>query len=316
MLHDKQLDRTWLRQAPTRSTQDKIARFFALMTPGSVMTSNFIALCEVSSAENVKSVKCRACRGLGFRDGDPHKIAQWQSQLAKPKISMMRADELREKLRAESECKICVGTGYRTKTAGREPPDSIATTVRCGRCRGSGEVMNEDLQDVCPRCQGDMCVVPQTVRSKGSTKKGKMPKGATVTNDDAVWLPPETAQALPELHETAAVVAKVRRESAELADAMRLWHGPDGDKWAPTKWGRVFALWCETQAGKLLLAEAGPWVRRGKTPTDALAAERDAEMRSNTPNLRRRALIGQADKQARRLAHRMREAIENAEAAL
>jgi hypothetical protein len=299
------------------------------MTPGGIMTSNFMAMCEVAADQSTKSAKCRACRGLGFRDGDPFKIAKWQKELGRPNVSPARAQALRERLHHESQCKKCFGTGYRETNVKREPFDATWTTARCERCKGSGEVFDEDRQDVCPRCSGDMCVVPATVKKTGSSKKGRLPPGATSMTDSdgngtpgGVWSS-EVLDQLPEFDEEqldelvrAATVA--RRVSPEIMAAVKVWEGPDGMKWAPTKWGRLFALWPLTSAGKLIFESAAPNSRQRagflRRPIDVLAEVREAESRAEVPSMRYATLFRQADWQARELGNWMRSHLEAAEA--
>lgn len=316
----KQLAPRWRNVLPFDTSHDRIARYLAHMTPGGVITSNFLAMCEVAASEQVRSVPCRACKGLGARDGDAQKIEQWSSQLLKPAISPTRARELREKISHERECKKCRGTGFRERNAGREQADRVWNTVRCGKCLGCGEVVNEDAEDECPRCRGDGCVVPQTVRSTGSSKKGRLPPGATSFTDgaEAAWMPPEpmSEEQAAEFSETEAVLESL--DMQHLAAVIE-YRGPEGDKWAPHAWGRTFALWPLTSGGKGLaelylrrseLKGAGHLVR----PIDRIVVEREAESRTTTPDMLRRTLISKADREARLLESRMLEAVADAEA--
>lgn len=317
------------RHRPRRGIQDRIAEYVAHMTPGGIMTSNFMAMCEVAADQDTKSAKCRACKGLGYGKGDPFKIAKWQKELSRPNISPERAELLRERLRDESLCQKCCGTGFRETKVKREAFDATWTTARCERCKGCGEIPNEDLQDVCPRCLGDMCVVPATVKRTGSSKKGRLPPGATAMTDSdgnatpgGVWsseitdkLPEFDEEQLDELVRTANIAKRV--DPAIMA-AVAAWEGPDGMKWAPTKWGRLFSLWPLTVAGKKLFEEAAPTSRQRsgflRRPIDVLAEVRESESRADIPSIRYASLFRQADWQARELAGWMRNKLEAAEA--
>lgn len=299
------------------------------MTPGGIVTSNFMAMCEVAADQSTKSAKCRACQGLGFRSGDPFKIAKWQKELGRANLSPQRAEHLRERLHDESQCRKCFGTGYRETKIKREPFDSTWTTARCERCKGSGEVMNEDLQDVCPRCSGDMCVVPATVKRTGSSKKGRLPPGSTAMTDSdmrptpgGVWSS-EIIDKLPEFDETeldelVRTARIARRIDPAIMAAVQAWESADGMKWAPTKWGRRFALWPLTQAGKLIFREAAPNSRQRsgflRRPIDVIAEVRESESRAEEPSIRYASLFRQADWQARELGAWMRDQLERAEA--
>ena len=301
------------------------------MTPGGIQTSNFMAMCEVAADQATKSAKCRACKGLGFAKGDPFKIAMWQAELGKSGVSPERRDALRAKLHQESQCRPCRGTGYRTTSAKREPFDPTWTTARCERCKGCGEVMNEDTEDVCPRCLGDMCVVPATVKRTGSSKKGRLPPGATAMTDSdgnltpgGVWTSEQSdllaerdvyEEQLDELIRTRAIVKAV---DPAILDAVKAWEGPDGMKWAPTKWGRAFALWPLTDAGKRVFREAAENSRQKsgflRRPIDVIAEVRESESRADVPSIRYASLFRQAHWQALDLANGMRSHLESTEA--
>lgn len=288
-----------------------------------------MAMCEVAADQATKSAKCRACHGLGYRDGDPFKIAKWQKELARPNVSPQRAESLRERLHDESQCRKCCGTGYRETKVKREAFDSTWTTARCERCKGCGEVPNEDAEDVCPRCLGDMCVVPATVKRTGSSKKGRLPPGSTSMTDSdmrptpgGVWsseviekLPEFDEEELDELVQTARIAKRI---DPAIMSAVQAWEGPDGVKWAPTKWGRIFALWPFTEAGKQVFRDAAPNSRQGsgflRRPIDVIAEIRESESRAEIQSIRYASLFRQADWQARELANVMRQHLESAEA--
>jgi hypothetical protein len=299
------------------------------MTPGGIITSNYLAMCEVASSEQIRSVRCKACKGLGAGTEDPWKVKQWIEQLdeleRRPKLDTderRKLEKLRDKIANERQCKRCGGTGYRERSASREAADRVWNTVRCGKCQGSGEIVNEDAEDECPRCGGDGCVVPQTVRSTGSSKKGRLPTGATSFTDgaEAAWMPPEPAEdeRVTEYSETEAVLLAVEAISPDAMEAVRLYNGPDGDKWAAHSWGRTFALWPLTSGGKGI---AQLYLRRGELkgaghlvlPADRIVAEREAESRTTAPDMLRRTLISRADREARLLESRMLRAIADAE---
>lgn len=212
----------------------------------------------------------------------------------------------------------------------REEADRIFTTVRCGRCLGCGEVMNEEAEDVCPRCKGDCCVVPQTVRETGSSKKGKLPPGATNVADDAAaaWLPPEPdaedEASAEQRAETLEVLQEVAAADPEAAEAAAMYQGPYGDKWAAHHWGRTFVLWPMTAGGAAIsdlyldlkrreLRGAGHHLM---LPLDRIAAAREEESHTKTPNMMLRTLITKADREARILEARMLVVLAEAEAAV
>lgn len=324
---DKQLAPRYRNVLPFRKTRAAMERYAAAMTPGGILTSNFMAMCDVAASEAVRSVKCRHCKGIGGRDGDLNKIALWEEQLRKPDITWFRAKEIREKLSRERECRPCRGTGFRERNLKREEADRIFTTVRCGRCLGSGEVMNEDAEDECPRCQGDGCVVPQTVRETGSSKHGLLPPGATNVADGAAaaWLPPEPdaedEASAEQRAETLEVLQEVAAADPEAAEAAVLYQGPYGDKWAAHHWGRTFVLWPMTAGGAAIaelylkrpeLRGAGHLIR----PLDRIAAARDEESHAKAPNMMLRTLITKADREARVLEARMLGVLADAEAAV
>src|SRR5690606_33134149 len=131
-------------------------------------------------------------------------------------------------------------------------------TVRCGRCKGTAETLSPNDEsaergDVCLDCLGDGYLVPITVRPVGSSKHGKPPP--RVSDGDDVDLPlPSCSQLdedeLVEYGRVSRVLGIIRRATPELAAALEVYYGPDGDRWGGHKWGRAFALWPLTSAGQ------------------------------------------------------------------
>jgi hypothetical protein len=123
--------------------------------------------------------------------------------------------DLRRRLERDSVCSRCAGTGFLEATeAPFARPDSMWTTIRCSRCRGGGEgerlreldgelvreevsagpgntrhtmevvdrllaAMGFDRCATCERCGGELLIVAITARPTGSTRSGRMPRGAT-----------------------------------------------------------------------------------------------------------------------------------------
>jgi hypothetical protein len=261
----------------------------------------------------------------------------------------------RAALSRESDCIVCKGVGYTdpTRSDRATAMHSLFTTVWCATCRGCGEPVgpmvkleanartyrfyplnptddSAERQDRCERCDGTAYLVPVTVRSTGSSKGGKAPSrseagGADEASDGTVLREGEAAPSwadeddLAERGRVSRALEAIRRDKPDVAAALEAYYGPEGDKWGPHKWGRMFALWPLTQAGRKL-AELGASRSKGGhgwliAPIDLISNERDTDSRSDVRDPGRRALIGQADKQARELHARMQRAINGTEAA-
>ncbi len=317
-------------ERPIRVTRTGFSSYLAASAIG--VGSNFGEMCERASLVTHASIRCRACDGSGYLVLEPDALTAWALRIAREQSSDRR-DELRRRLSEQSTCRPCRGSGYVTPaTADRAPPaDSMFTTVRCGRCRGCGETTtpndaSAETEDVCLHCGGKSFLIPVTVREKGSSKHGRPPKRDSSSDDDLAvegvatpaWVDED---ALLEMARASRVLGHLRREHPAEAAAAEAFDGPEGDKWGSHCWGRMFALWPLTQAGRQLAAE-GAARSRGRhgfliSPLDLIASERDAEFRAGVTerNSRRRALIAQADRQARELWRRTSEVLRLAECA-
>lgn len=298
-------------------------------------------MAQMSLSISHASVECRACDGMGFRSVGQEEITLRMRRIQEEENPMRRA-ELREELSAETTCTVCKGSGYTTQSRADRAAamDSMWTTVRCGRCKGTGETFDPsdetaEIGDVCPACgtmrgpnpalsEANGFFVPVTVKEKGSSKHGKAPKREAGADPDAdgspvvafsAWVDED---ALVERGSVARGLDELRRVYPALAAAAESYFGPDGDKWGGHQWGRLFALWQHTEAGRKLAEESAERSRAKHgfllTPLDLIAAEREAAARAADPgtsagtgrwHARRRALIGRADGQARSLYGRM-----------
>lgn len=305
------------------------------------------------------SVKCRACEGQGFRVLTPDDLVAWRRRIAEVAKKLEeekdserrdelieRQDEIRKQMSKASTCTACDGSGYTTaKNIDRASAmDSMFTTVRCSSCQATGvdrrrsAVARLLLGDGCERCRprdelgqplddgpGPGFIVPVSVKEKGSSKSGKPPKrepggddGAEPTNDvvAASWVDEDK---LAERGRVSRLLEAIRRDDPEVAEALAVFNGADGDKWGGHKWGRLFALWQCVPAGKQLAKDGAARSKGGHGwligSTDLIAGEREAEQRATEPNRHRRALIGQADREARALKARMDQKLRAVEAA-
>jgi hypothetical protein len=301
---------------------NRIARY--LSEPGS--SSNYLTMCEVSLSVTHTSVRCRACEGLGFRDLSKDELALRMQRIAREDDAQKRA-ELRDQLGHETTCRACRGSGYTTQKRAdiAHAMDSMFTTVRCGRCKGCGEAMpptdaGAERGDVCLKCVGETCLVPVTVKPKGSSKSGKAPR-REAEDDELEAMPSRSVdeEALVERGLVARQLDALRHSDPLAAAAVESYFGLEGDRWGQHKWGRLFALWQHTSAGKQLSKESAERSRAGHgyllAPLDLIAAERDAELRASVRSARRRALLARADVDARHLLRRMQAAIASLEAA-
>lgn len=290
-------------------TNDPILAYLSRTAPGT--QTNYGEMCERAAAARKVSETCPSCGGAGYRELTRGELERRSARIASTKDSFER-QLLREELGTDSDCRVCNGVGYVEREVLRRGFDKFATTAWCGRCRGSGEVRNEDRQDECPRCLeyrergAVVCgyIVPATVKETGCSRSGKPPQRIGI--DDAAGDPWNAFEAQVEAHgrETRRFDA-FRRANPTAAAALTILESDEGHRWAATKWGRLFALWPLTSAGKKLIRDGRARSRAGHgftlRDTEVLASERNAEEATSTPNLRRRAWLAQADREARRL---------------
>lgn len=218
-------------------------------------------------------------------------------------------------------CKRCRGLGHLCLGEA----DSFFTLACCPRCSGSGEIPDEEAEDICPVCRGEGATIPITVRGKGSSRHGFGPDvgasqadkrsaaGSTFEPDEFT----EAADESAESHDEALFSAfeSLTRTRRRLARVLALYRGEIGNKWGNGHpWGRKFVIWPETEAGQTMMAEAPEKMRRelGARPVELLARIRDEEERANVPTMRVRALIAHADRQATQLIDEAKAALAEA----
>lgn len=232
---------------------------------------------------------------------------------------------LRFKIQSSTVCPECDGIGCLESHRGRHPVEWFVST-QCYHCRGSGSFPEKNLefrnpgqlQDLCEICgaegpwsedepwRGQGFTVPITARPTGGHAGGYRWSGGSAT-DSAEVVPLAThdqEQSAVEFGKALRLVSAIKADDAALGAAVEAYCGPDGQKWAGHGYGRVFALWPLTRAGRALIEQA-KW--EFKLPVcERIAVERTNEAKSQDPTGKRRALIRQADEQARM----MRRAVE------
>jgi hypothetical protein len=294
--------------------------------------SNYDAMIERIARAGQASKPCGSCRGKGYRAVPKVTLERYARKIGRSPDPNAR-ERLRGELRALSQCQKCQGTGARASESratmcdacdatGRRTNgstckacrglgvlflgdfDDFSTTARCARCHGSAEVFDEEEQDVCPVCRGASYTIPTTVKEKGSSKKGKVPHGTESADDQQTG--GASGKAIGEdLDEAVVLEGKIERENPRAIEALKLYHGPVGDRWGAQRWGRLFALWPVTAAGRRVLADAAKNIPMGggllRDPHEFLSELREAEDKNETPNAPLRAQFGQADREARAL---------------
>jgi hypothetical protein len=326
---------------------------------GNPYESNYEAMVEALQAlrgrvgPRERSRRCGVCNGTGVRELTAERLAQRTERLDRMGDDMRRTESEQhrdrlagdkrkelERLSAEGWCSPCNGTGW---IHGQEtkPLADMLVTRRCEHCRGSGEKLNEELQDYCPRCTdeshlrleggGEACYVPVTAKPHARSIGGGSWSGASSTDNPLDALPYVSAkyseiepEKVYEYGRIQRAVRVVREENSVLAAAIETYYGPSADRWKLHPWGKRFALWPLTDGGKKLIRESETAANARFLPVDVIASERQAEEASRiTPELAslatqrkracRRALIRQADCEARGLEARMLDRIRRIE---
>jgi hypothetical protein len=312
----------------------KISRYLA-ESDRPAIGSNYDAMAELTLSLSHTSVRCRACAGSGVRELSREDLESRGRQLAREKTDIGR-EHLRRRLSYDTVCRACRGIGWTTqKRADRAAAmDSFYTTVHCSKCRATGETLepndeSAEIGDVCTAC-GDVrgaldsvangFFVPVTVKPIHGPQHGG---GGSATDDDENPEPSYAAgpdeDAMAERARVGRELDAVRRSDPAVGAAIDSYFGTDGAKWGSHKWGRVFALWQHTKAGRQIAQESAEKSRRGHgfliAPLDLIAAERDAEFRAEECSTHRRALLRAADTQARELLRRVQAVMGDSEAA-
>lgn len=308
--------------------------------------SNFEAMTEAAFRERQFSKPCSVCKGTGARDLGKRRIASYERRLKAAGNSSERQN-IRRKLHDESHCRACDGTGH------REPPDRRNGLQRtwCEDCRGTGDYMGAECERClglghlclgksawwvtcrCPRCKGacyvvrrgeerrcELCrgkgsTVPLTALPHGSSKNGFGPDVGAAPADART----AAGKVLDPVAERDVGILEafdgLRAADERLARILAMYRGPLGNRWGHGHpYGRAFAVWPETPAGHLLMAEAPEHLRRdhGARPLELLAVIRDREERARVPEMRVRRLLTLADTQARKLVEEARSALAEA----
>ena len=173
------------RRTDLSGVTDRIGYFLARGgTPEGSGGSVFGIMCERAENYAHASVRCRACSKVevngervpnpfpGFTpDGRDCRTCGGTAYMKPTRADMVWSSPCFQCNRKDDgskdpDCGACRGLGR----IWRGPPDPMWNTVKCTKCRGTGEVLDEDHQDECPRCapwgsRGH--TVPLTVRSTG-----------------------------------------------------------------------------------------------------------------------------------------------------
>jgi hypothetical protein len=222
----------------------------------------------------------------------------------------IRIRDLRYKIQLSAVCPECDGIGCLESHRGRRPVEWFVGT-QCYHCRASGEKRNEDRQDICPVCSedgersesspwlGPGFTVPITARPTGGHAGGYRWSGGSST-DSAEVVPLanyDQEESAVQFGKALRLVSSLKAQDAAIGAAVEAYCGPDGQKWAGHRYGRMFALWPLTTAGRMLI-DGASWEFK-IPPCERIAVERTNEAKQADPTGRRRALIRRADEQAR-----------------
>lgn len=246
---------------------------------------------------------CASCAGLGFVELTAEQMVErakrYEALSAERKdddaTAATRSDEevtrLREKrdaqqraLGAESDCPDCNAGRGEVKRIKVRVGDAFSATARCTLCKGRKTLNGK----ACDLCLGEGYFVPVTVNSSA-------PK-----TDEEGWCPDDEA-----LIRYARVSKRLDRLSEGAFEALQLFYGDRGCRWASTIQGRLLALYALTPAGGKLAARGITQQMRetmgelGLRLDEAIANECEAQRM--TPTETRKKQLASAREQAARL---------------
>jgi hypothetical protein len=290
----------------------ELAEFYGHHEMASAQGSNYLEMCRGLAREEV-TAPCQKCDGTGIRLLSKQRMAEYRRRLA---ISDNPV-RIREHMMEEATCMPCNGSGVVLRVSRFVRPDSMFATVACPVC--SEWSTPEAKRCPHPDCRGSGYVVPVTVRPTGSSRKGFVPRSALTfgSGDDfgasGLGLGEQIATTnrlnLDALSKTGEIVEVIRAEDGDAARALERVHGPEGERWSKTRWGRGFSVWDLTAPGKRFAEEAAKGSKAGSgyllSPLERIAQVRQDEAKTKVPNLRWRALIRRTDGAARELLARV-----------
>ena len=208
---------------------------------------------------------------------------------AAPQFERISSDKL-----VGVECPVCAGDGwlYCGKTS----------AVECSRCDGKGRLERSIRGAMVPRsgyvrCQKCHGVVGGNSLCDFCGGHGYSSVHAAFCEheEEAIAYIDDSIQLFVEQREMLALMSHL---DDRLRSYSERYYGPDGDRWARSERGRLFALYDLTRAGKRLLRKS-PKAHHQLTPTERIAMLAEADKRIPAPD--RTELLSQAYWQAREL---------------
>jgi hypothetical protein len=195
---------------------------------------------------------CETCGGLGFLELTAEEMVSRAAKFEElaaarrsddalagrsddeiDRVRELRKDE-HKSISAEATCPGCAGSKYERSRLKLRVGTSFACTSGCPKCKGR---RRDRAGEPCVTCEASGYVVPVTANPKG---------GST---DDEGWCPDDEA-----LVRYALVSRRLDRLSESAFEALKLFYGDRGSRWAGKVQGRLLALYPLTPAGAKLAA--------------------------------------------------------------
>lgn len=213
----------------------------------------------------------------------------YQSSLASNELDWFSSAK-----RTRMKCPVCDGDGYLYCGTSRAKP--------CSRCQSEGEIERDAKGKMIPRTGYVVC--SECHGAVGLNPHCQFCGGAGYASVDAAFCKHEE-QAVLYVDADAALFARqgeICRAMSHIDDSLKAcaerYFGPEGDRWARTRRGRIFSLYDFTRAGRRLLSKS-PRAHRKLSTLERIGMLAEADMRF--PEHERTELLANAYLQAKEL---------------
>jgi hypothetical protein len=206
--------------------------------------STFGALLERQSAYGQVFETCEGCAGSGF-DADDNSCRRCRGFGGTPGPNSEKPLQT-GLLFSTTACRLCAREPRRMRWCKSCGGCRIVNGAPCGKCRGKGVPVKKDGS---PRPLPARRARPACYACQGTTFNDRKPVGLKAeTKPEPSYTPDDVA-----LQMFAQISRYLMRCKPDTVDTLASFFGLSGYQWANTKWGRLFSLVPDTDAGKAML---------------------------------------------------------------